>query len=137
MLFLFSFFWGVSCKSTKQLEEFATVVVNGPYDLNKTEEEHPFLIISYEKCTHVQEYFRLVAVGDAGYAELKPTQEQKECIDSLKKGTRVSVVIDSTINHLSGLKSWNTKQIQNCDLNGIYSGVRFEVLPEGNCTWME
>ena len=91
----------VSCKSTQEIEEFATVVANGPYAIHETEEKYPFLVISYEKCPHIRESFRLVAIGDGGYAELEPTKEQKECIGSIKKGERVSVTIDSTTNHIS------------------------------------
>jgi len=113
----------------------ATVTINGPYALHKAKEEHPYLIISYRNCPSVTEYFRLVSVGDAGYPALEPTAAQKKCIANLKQNDQVQVVIESTTNHLSGLKSWNTIQIQDCTMNNIYSGVR--TTQDKKCAWME
>ena len=114
------------------------MLVNGPYNLHNETQAHPYLMISYEKCPNVKDYFRLVAVGDGGYAKLAPSKEQKKCIETLRKGDRVSVVIESTINHFSGLKSWDTKTIQNCDMSNIYGGVQIEgVQKNDTCTWIE
>ena len=130
------FLW--ACKSTNIIEETATVLVNGPYDMHKTKEEHKYLILSYEKCLSVKEYFRLVATGDAGYPALEPTQEQKKCISALLPNNKVRVSIASGINHLSGLKSWSVLKIQNCDMKGIDGGVRFISVPkQKECPWMQ
>ena len=135
---LFSTLIITSCKTTASLTEKATITVNGSYDLYDTKKELPVLMISYNKCPDVTEYFRLVSVGTEGYDALEPTKDQLECIDALKVGEQVDVVIESTTNHLSGLKSWNTLQIKNCDVNGIYGGVRTQFTAESKrCDWME
>ena len=127
-----------SCKTTVSLTEKAAITVNGSYDLHDTKKELPVLMISYSKCPGVTEYFRLVSVGTEGYGALEPTTKQRECIDTLKVDEQVDVVIESTTNHLSGLKSWNTLQIKNCDVNGIYGGVRTErTAVSKKCDWME
>ena len=137
-LSLFSTLVVTSCKSTSSLTEKATIIVNGSYDLYDTKKELPVLMISYHKCPSVKEYFRLVSVGTEGYGALKPTKEQRECIAALKVSEQVDVVIESATNHLSGLKSWNTLQIQNCNVNGIDGGVRTQFITERKrCDWME
>ena len=136
MLSITLFGWG--CKSTEIIEEEATVIVNGPYDIYYSNEKHLSLVVSYDKCPSMKEYFRLVATGDAGTPAMAPTPEQKKCISDLSLNSKVRVSIASTINHLSGLKSWNVIKIQNCYMNGIDGGIRFTTTPENKqCHWMQ